>query len=55
MWFIGVEVEKRRVHPLLKKILDPPLNNTYIFPFLITYWAQEVLPLVGRYLSLFEK
>ena len=24
MWFIGVEVE-RRVHPLLKKILDPPL------------------------------
>ena len=28
MWFIGVEVEsKRRVHPLLKKILDPPLQN----------------------------
>ena len=26
MWFIGVEVEKRRVHPLLKKILDPPLQ-----------------------------
>ena len=26
MWFIGVEVDKRRVHPLLKKILDPPLN-----------------------------
>ena len=25
MWFIGVEVDKRRVHPLLKKILDPPL------------------------------
>ena len=25
MWFIGVEVSKRRVHPLLKKILDPPL------------------------------
>ena len=24
IWFIGVEVE-RRVHPLLKKILDPPL------------------------------
>ena len=28
MWFIGVEVGKRRVHPLLKKILDPPLYNT---------------------------
>ena len=27
MWFIGVEVDKRRVHPLLKKILDPPLYN----------------------------
>ena len=28
MWFLGVEVEliQRRVHPLLKKILDPPLN-----------------------------
>ena len=25
MWFIGVEVDKRRVHPLLKKILDPAL------------------------------
>ena len=25
MWFIGVEVDKRRLHPLLKKILDPPL------------------------------
>ena len=25
MWFIGVEIEKRRVHPLLKKILDSPL------------------------------
>ena len=25
MWFIGVEVEQERVHPLLKKILDPPL------------------------------
>ena len=25
IWFIGVEVDKRRVHPLLKKILDPPL------------------------------
>ena len=25
MWFISVEVDKRRVHPLLKKILDPPL------------------------------
>ena len=24
MWFIGVEVEQERVHPLLKKILDPP-------------------------------
>ena len=30
MWFIGVEVEliQRRVHPLLKKILDPPLCGT---------------------------
>ena len=30
MWFIGVEVEliQRRVHPLLKKILDPPLLTT---------------------------
>ena len=29
MWFIGVEVEQetRRVHPLLKKILDPPLQS----------------------------
>ena len=29
MWFIGVEVEliQRRVHPLLKKILDPPLRH----------------------------
>ena len=26
MWFIGVEVDKRRVHPLLKKILDLPLH-----------------------------
>ena len=26
MRFIGVEVDKRRVHPLLKKILDPPLH-----------------------------
>ena len=25
MWFIGVEVDKRRLNPLLKKILDPPL------------------------------
>ena len=26
-WFIGVEVKsKRRVHPLLKEILDPPLH-----------------------------
>ena len=24
MWFVGVEVE---VHPLLKKILDPPLKR----------------------------
>ena len=27
MWFIGVEVDKRRLHPLLKKILDPPLRR----------------------------
>ena len=27
MWFIGVEVDKRRLHPLLKKILDPPLQH----------------------------
>ena len=29
MWFIGVEVEliQRRVHSLLKKILDPPLRH----------------------------
>ena len=27
MWFIAVEVDKRRVHPLLKKILDPPLQH----------------------------
>ena len=26
MWFIGVEVEQETVHPLLKKILDPPLG-----------------------------
>ena len=27
-WFIGVEVKsKRRVHPLLKEILDPPLRT----------------------------
>ena len=27
MWFIGAEVDQEtRVHPLLKKILDPPLN-----------------------------
>ena len=27
-WFIGVEVKsKRRVHPLLKEILDPPLET----------------------------
>ena len=25
MWFIGVEAEQRGEHPLLKKILDPPL------------------------------
>ena len=26
MWFIGVEVvEQEQVHPLIKKILDPPL------------------------------
>ena len=30
MWFIGVEVDKRRVHPLLKKILDPPLSQAMI-------------------------
>ena len=34
---------------------DLTVNNTCIFPFLFTYWAQEVLPFVGRYLSLFEK
>ena len=39
----------------LTPLPDPTFNNTYIFPFLITYWAQEVLPFVGRYLSLFEK
>ena len=27
MWFIGVEVEQEIVHPLLKKILDPPLKQ----------------------------
>ena len=26
MWFIGVDLNKRRVYPLLKKILDPPLK-----------------------------
>ena len=26
MWFIGVEVEQETSVPLLKKILDPPLN-----------------------------
>ena len=26
VWFIGIEASKRRVHPLLKKILDPPLS-----------------------------
>ena len=25
MWFIGVEVEQETRHPVLKKILDPPL------------------------------
>ena len=30
-WFIGVEVKsKRRVHPLLKEILDPPLPGVLI-------------------------
>ena len=27
MWFIGVEVEQETSAPLLKKILDPPLNH----------------------------
>ena len=26
MWFIGVEVEQETSAPLLKKILDPPLE-----------------------------
>ena len=36
MWFIGVEVEliQRRVHPLLKKILDPPLKGMPFFIFI---------------------
>ena len=30
MWFIGVEVKQEsRVHPLLKKILDPPLSSRF--------------------------
>ena len=33
MWFIdGLKYGKRRVHPVLKKILDPPLNQKH-FPF----------------------
>ena len=27
VWFIGVEVEQETSEPLLKKILDPPLDN----------------------------
>ena len=32
MWFIGVEVEliQRRVHLVLKKILDPPLQIVFV-------------------------
>ena len=37
MWFIGVEVDKRRVHPLLKKILDPPLHRELINEYLKFY------------------
>ena len=44
MWFIGVEVDKRRVHPLLKKILDPPLMfATQVF-FKQTMISPIVLP-----------
>ena len=43
MWFIGVEVDKRRVHPLLRKILDPPLMVIH-YKFSL---RREVLPLVA--------
>ena len=45
MWFIGVEVGKRRVHPLLKKILDPPLSS------LCRWQVQDCLLLLSFFRS----
>ena len=42
MWFIGVEVEKRWVHPLLKIILDPPLGINHRFPQFYFFQVLEI-------------
>ena len=41
MWFIGVEVEQKTSAPPPKKILDPPLQNIFIFTLYISYTCVE--------------
>ena len=47
MWFIGVEVEQETVHPLLKKILDPPLisyDADHHEHFFLIQFLTNILP-----------